>query len=304
MIASEFPQFGASFSLHRCHELGLDPKKLLTAAIEDVGFRRFRLMSYWNIHELSQGTYDFTELDWQMDVCATHDCAVSLSIGKRQPRWPECHIPDWALQLSKQDWQSALMKYLEAVVNRYKNHPALVSWQLENEALLKSFGYCRDGDYSRHRLRNEFDLVTSLDTSRPVIMTLSDSWGLPIRRPKPNMYAMSLYRATINKNGRYTISKRDPGFYRLRAKIIQLLKRRPVFIHELQAEPWLSTAITEAPVAEQLKRFNVNTLEQNVIFARQTGLIPIDLWGLEWWYWLKEKHGNATLWKGACKMLK
>ncbi len=289
-------ELGASFSLHRCSELGLDKKAVLRAALEDLGLRRFRLMSYWNIHEQRQGEYDFEELDWQLDMIAKYSGKVTLAVGKRQPRWPECHIPDWALALPKEAWYEALYAYLEVVINRYKHHPALHSWQLENEALLKSFGYCRDNDYNRTRLRQEAALIKRLDPDHPLIMTLSDSWGLPWRRPRPDQYAMSLYRATANKRKAIKQSIRPALFYRTRAWLIRLIFRRPAFIHELQAEPWTGSGITKASLDEQFLTMNADRLKANVGFAARTGMNPIDLWGLEWWFWLKEVHSQPELW--------
>ena len=297
-------RFGVSFSLHRCSELGLNKKKLLKAALEELGFRRFRLMSYWNIHEQKPGKYDFAELDWQLDTIAEYGGRVTLCLGKRQPRWPECHMPRWAQELPKDEWYDALFRYIQMVVDRYKDHPALHSWQLENEALLKEFGYCVDKDYSHERLRKELDIIKSIDTAHPVVMTLSDSWGLPWRNPKPDMYAMSLYRITINKHGSYAYSRRPALFYRLRAFLIRLLKWRITFIHELQAEPWLKAALPKVPLDEQLRYMNADILEKTVDFARRTGMQPIDLWGLEWWYWLKTQKDHDAVWQQVKTIMK
>ena len=92
-------------------------------------------------------------------------------------RWPECHTPDWAKNLSKHERNNALFKFIETVVNRYKDHPEVVSWQLENKTLNRSIGECKD--YDRKRLRNEYNLVKSLDVPKPIIMTTSNSFGLP-----------------------------------------------------------------------------------------------------------------------------
>lgn len=299
----EPPTFGVSYSLHRCSELGLDKQAVLTAALEELGFRRFRLMSYWNIHEQTPGKFDFGELDWQMDLIAKYGGSVSMAIGKRQPRWPECHIPGWALELPREEWYAALYRFLNEVVTRYEGHPALWSWQLENEALLKSFGDCKDQDYNRDRLQKEFELVERLDTAHPVIMTLSDSWGLPWRKPHPDVYALSLYRTTANKKSQIKQSRRGPWFYKIRASYINLFTRRNVFIHELQAEPWLTQGITAAGLEEQLKTMNADILRANMDFALRTGLRPIDLWGLEWWYWLKEHHQHEEIWLAAKQQL-
>jgi hypothetical protein len=205
-------------------------------------------------------------------------------------------MPKWAEKLPAEEWYKALNNYIKVVVNRYKNHPALVSYQLENEALLKDFGFCPDGDYNRERLKNEFELVKRLDPKHPVIMTLSDSWGIPIRAPKPDAYAMSLYRITQNRKGKYRYSKRPPIFYKIRARAIKTIKRRPVFIHELQAEPWLGGSILDFTVDEQLKHMTRGQIRKNIKFARKIGVEPIDLWGLEWWYWLNTSQDNHAVW--------
>lgn len=296
-------QFGVSFSLHRCSELGIDKKRLLAGALTELGFRSFRLMSYWNIHEQTRGSYIFTELDWQMDMVAAYGGNVTLCIGKKQPRWPECHMPDWAKNLQKDAWYQALFDYIAAVVHRYKDHPALATWQLENEALLKEFGYCVDQDYSRERLQAEYNIVKALDVNHPVIMTLSDSWGFPWQNPFPDMYAMSLYRITVNKKGAASHSKRPAWFYKLRAVCIESLKNRPVFIHELQAEPWLETTLLDVPLDAQLERMNPAIFQQITGYAYQTGVKRADLWGLEWWYWLKQQ-GYSDMWEAARELTK
>lgn len=295
-------RFGVSFSLHRASELGIDKKDCLRSAIDDLGFRRFRLMSYWNIHEQKKGHYNFKELDWQLDMVSSCGGQVSLCLGKRQPRWPECHMPEWAQSMSTEDWREALYTYIEAVVVRYREHPALDSWQLENEALLKDFGYCVDQDYDRKRLDHELRLVRQLDPSHPIIMTLSDSYGLPVRKPRPDKHAMSLYRTTINKRGKYAHSLRPALFYRVRAELISIITGHKPFIHELQAEPWLQTAIVDSLVDHQLELMNPEIFRQIIDYATKTGMDPIDLWGLEWWYWLKRKS-HPEMWHTAKELV-
>jgi hypothetical protein len=91
-------QFGVSFSIKQCRNFELDPKQTLHWLIREAGFRRFRLMSYWNEHEKQPDQYDFTELDWQVKMVAQAGGEITLCLGARQPRWPESHWPDWAWQ--------------------------------------------------------------------------------------------------------------------------------------------------------------------------------------------------------------
>jgi len=291
---------GVSFSLKYAREMGVDPRKCLRSALDELGFTRLRLMSYWDLHEPERGRYDFTDLDWQFALAQKYGARVSLAIGLRQPRWPESHWPPWARQLPDDEWQRALFDYLEAVVNRYKTHPCLESWQLENEALLKSFG--TDGDFDRSRLKYEFALVKSLDPAHDVIMTTSDSWGIPWHGPIPDRVGISLYRRFYDR-GRYRRSRRPPSFYRLRAGLIRLITGRPVFIHELQAEPWGPQATVRLSLEEQRKTMNAAYIRQAFTFARSTRQLPAYLWGLEWWYWLKTTHHQHDEWAAVAESL-
>jgi len=75
-----------------------------------------------------------------------------------------------------------------------------------------------------------------------------------------------------------------------------LIKWRVCFIHELQAEPWGPVATVKMPLGEQHKSMNRERVQDAVRFATATGLAPIDIWGLEWWYWLKEENNKPEIW--------
>lgn len=285
--------FGVSFSAKYCRELSIDPQNCLEAALNDLGVKSLRLMSYWDEHEKSQGVYDFTELDWQMQLAEIHGAQVSLCLGLRQPRWPESHWPEWTRNLDESIWQPALLAFIEAIVLRYKDHPSIISWQLENEAMLKRFG--ERGNFDRKRLKSEFKLVKRLDKLHPVIMSTSDSWGVPFGGPRPDMYGFSVYRYFYDR-GAYRHATRPPLFYAVRAVWIRIFKWRQVFIHELQMEPWGPGATADLPIDEQITAMSLDRIKEAVLFARSTGLLPADTWGLEWWYYLKTKHDIHDIW--------
>jgi hypothetical protein len=287
--------FGVSFSIKQCRNFGIDPHATLAWLINDTGFRRFRLMSYWNEHEKQPGIYDFTELDWQLDAVAAAGGQVTLCLGARQPRWPENHWPDWAWQAEKPARTAALLAYVQTVVERYKNHPALASYQLENEALLHTFGERPEVD--RPRLKRELILVKQCDPEHPVIMSTSTSWGIPIRQPIPDIVGFSYYQVVYN-NGYHQAFHR-PWLHRARRRLIKLFKHRPAFIHELQLEPWGPKAIWEMPIAEQDKSMGPAQIAKNVALARRTDAWPVDLWGGEWWYWRLIKKHDPSIWRAV-----
>lgn len=284
-------RFGVSFSVKQCRNFGIDPKKTLTWLIGAAGFRRFRLMSYWDEHEKTPGNYDFSQLDWQIKKVAEAGGTVTLCLGARQPRWPENHWPQWAWQLPKAKRSAALLAYIEQVIKRYKDQPAIISYQLENEALLAAFGERPEVD--KQRLKQEYNLVKTLDSSRPVVMSTSTSWGIPLRRPIPDIVGFSYYRIIYNKH--YRRSLHSPLLHRLRHKLIALIKRRPVHIHELQLEPWGPQAIWKMSIAEQDKSMSPAHIRKNLRLAQKTKLYPIDLWGGEWWYWRLTRHKDQSI---------
>lgn len=287
------PDFGVSFSVKQCRNFNISSTACLKWLLTIGGFRRFRLMSYWDELEPETGKFMFTELDKQIKLITKHGGVISLCLGARQPRWPENHWPTWAWELPKDQRTAALLNFIEVVVRRYKNQGALVSYQLENEALLKAFG--KRPEVDKQRLKEEYALVKRLDPTRPIIMTTSTSWGIPTRKPIPDIVGFSYYRTVYNAHKqRYTKAFHTPLLHRMRAILIRLLWWRPSFIHELQLEPWGPKNIWEMPWSEQMKSMSLQNIHRNIRLARKTGLQPIDLWGGEWWYWCY-KNGHHEI---------
>lgn len=296
----ENPNYGVSFSVKYANELGVDWKANFTALLDDMEIRNYRLMSYWDMVEAERGKFNFTELDWQMDEAHKRGAKVSLAIGMRQPRWPECHKPKWYSQLSPTEREQALYTFNEAVVNRYKTHPALQSYQLENEAVNSWFGECTPEDIDQVRLTKEFEKVKQLDPNHPVYMSLSDQHGLPLNTPVPDKYGYSVYRIVWNdKTGpfKFYVTYPTPVWYhKLRAVWIETFKQRNIFIHELQIEPWGPAATVDLPLEEQNRSMSERQIKDNVRFARKIGKPDIYTWGGEWWYWRKTTFNDPSIW--------
>lgn len=239
-------------------------------------------MSYWDLHEPQPGRYDFDELDKHINLVTKYNGEISLCVGARQPRWPESHWPKWTHTLTNQARSEALLSFLETVISRYKNRTSIVSYQLENEFLNRSFGL--NGNYDRERVKKELALVHKLDPNKTIIMSTSNTWGAPLRKPRPDLFGFTFYQQQF-ENNEYRHTKTPHWWLNIRAGLIKLITKRPSFIHELQAEPWGPKAIWEMSNEEQAKSMNVDQLEKNILLAKQTNLYPIDLWGGEWWYW-------------------
>lgn len=301
--ADEPLQIGVTFIPSYARYFDLDPQQTMAAIIDELGVTRLRLVTYWKVGEPVKDSYDFSEFDWQMKMAEEKGVKVSLAIGLRQPRWPECHAPTWAEQMPMEQWSVELKDYMKAIIERYQTSPALESYQLENEFFMDVFGICPD--HSRERLIDEYNFVKNLDSEHPVIISRSNNWvGIPINEPQPDQFGISVYKRVWDK----TITKRyfeypmPPWFYGFLAGAGEIVTGKDMIIHELQAEAWLpeSFAINDPnDIAEMEKSMTPDRLQKRIKYATDSGIRTVDLWGAEWWYWQKEKLDRPELWQAA-----
>lgn len=301
-------QLGTTFVASYARSLGLDPEETFTAITDELGVKHLRLVSYWDEIEATHGKYDFSELDWQMDQAAEKGVAVSLALGLRQPRWPECHAPKWIdITKPRETWQPALETFIKTVVNRYKTSPALQSYQLENEYFLQGFGICPDS--SRERLVREYQLVKQLDSKHPIIISRSNNaHGMPLGDPQPDYSALSVYRRTWEHRylKDYITYPFPSWYYSALLGWSQIFTGRDSIIHELQCEPWApgGRTIPEISLTEQNKSFDAARFRDTVAFAKQIGAPQIYLWGSEYWYYRATTLHDASVWDEAKQIFK
>lgn len=293
---------GTSFIPAYAESLGVDPQANMDALINDLGVRHFRLVSYWNQIEDQPGVYDFSVLDWQFKKAEAAGAKVTLSVGLRQPRWPECHGPQWIDDKPVEQWQPHLEAYIGKVVDRYKNSPALDSYQLENEFFLQGFGTCKNWD--RERLVSEYNLVKKHDPNHKVIISRSNNaWGWPVGDPTPDEFGISIYKrvwdSTVTK--RYLEYPFPAWFYGSVAGWQKIVTGRDMIIHELQAESWGPNGkhLSEISVDEANKSFNAERFKHRVEFGKATGMREIYLWGSEYWYYRMVIEKDPSLWNVA-----
>jgi hypothetical protein len=304
---------GTSFIPSYAESLGLDPKETMDALLNDLRIRHFRLVSYWDQAEPTRDQYDFSLLDWQFKKAEGAGAKITLSLGLRQPRWPECHMPDWAKQLpsgnSNGTWQDQLQQYIGDVVDRYKDSPALDSYQLENEYFLQGFGKCvdfvgKEGAFDRDRLIREYDLVKKHDPYHTVIIARSNNaLGMPINKPTPDEFGISIYKRVWDANltKRYLEYPFPAWFYGFIAGWQKWTTGKDMIIHELQAEAWppYGQSMQATSLDEQNKSFNAERFKDRVAFGKATGMREMYLWSGEYWYYRKTKLNDPSLWNVA-----
>lgn len=290
--------YGISFNASYAKELGLDTEEVFNAFIQDLGARRFRLSAHWSLTEPSKDVYDFSDMDRQIDMVEEVDGEVIFGVGRRLPRWPECHVPGWAANLSWEEQKEELRAYITTVVERYKHSPAITYWQVENEPYLEVFAKDHCGELDEAFLEEEIALVRSLDPDRPILVTDSGNLGMWMGAYKHgDAFGTSVYVYFWNPELGQFKTVLPPWYYRAKERVVSLIHgKKETFLIELSAEPWLLEPVTKVPIEVQYSRMDVQKFEEILEYARDTRYEKQYLWGGEWWYWLKE-NGHAEMWE-------
>ena len=289
--------YGMSFNTLYARELGLDWKETYDAILDEMGVRQLRLAAHWPMVEPVANVYNFSELDYQIRRAEEVGASVILAVGRRLPRWPECHVPAWAGELSVAKRQAAQLRYMEQVVERYKDSPAVVMWQVENEPFLEVFAFEHCGELDVPFLDREISRVKALDQTRPVLLT--DSGNLGSWRgaySRGDIFGTSVYVHFWNPELGQFRTVLPAWFYRVKENLMSALYgEKPTLLIELSAEPWLLEPVTEVSLATQFTRMNLEKFEEILAYAADTRFKTQYLWGGEWWYWLRQ-HGHPEMW--------
>ncbi len=280
--------YGMSFNTLYANELGLDWRETYDAILDELQVRHLRLAAHWPMIQPNAGTYNFEELDYQVERAEEVGATVVLAVGRRLPRWPECHVPGWAQELTPSERDEALLDYIETVVRRYQNNPAITVWQVENEPFLEVFAFEHCGVLDTDFLDKEIELVRSLDGTRPILVTDSGNLGTWAGAySRGDMFGTSVYVHFWNPELGQFRTFLPPWFYRVKENFMTLLYgEKPTVLIELSAEPWLIEPIVNVSIETQFTRMNLEKFEDIITYAEGTHFDQQYLWGAEWWYWL------------------
>lgn len=285
----EHVTYGMSFNTLYAEELGLDWQETYDAILSELGVRHLRLAAHWPMVESKRGEYNFSELDYQVQKAHENNATVIMAVGRRLPRWPECHIPDWAADLTWSEQKDELRDYIKTVVERYKDEPAIIYWQVENEPYLEVFAKEHCGVLDKDFFKEEIALVRSLDGTRPILVTDSGNIGTWFGAYKNgDVFGTSMYVFFWNPELGQFKSVLPPWYYRLKEGLMKVIYgTKPTVLIELSAEPWLIAPITDTPLDVQYSRMNLDKFNEILDYAGKTQFDKQYLWGAEWWYWLR-----------------
>ena len=325
-------QVGVSFSPRRAAYLGLDPHQAFTRLLA-MHFRVMRLSTYWD--EVDQSGYD--QLDWMMNEAKRAQQPIVLTVGMKALGWPEFFIPASAVPASglnqgqdvasDSSLRASVLAFVNDTVLRYRDNPALVAWQIENEPFNRA-GPQRlwiDAEF----LRDEMTSVRQLDSRhRPLIVNAfshfnllfdqaSARQGFDLRQwlgfdadsaerdglaamNRGDVLGLDVYTAIgYQFLGQDHMSHADADWPDRLARVRDLAKQqsKQAWITEAQAEPWESSSSTPA----NPKSTSPQAIRSIFANLKDAGFTTVLFWGSEYWLW-QEDHGDSR-WTDTVKTI-
>ena len=108
-----------------------------------------------------------------------------------------------------------------------------------------------------------------------------------------------MYRTIYNDHIGHFTYPLPPSFFRAKRTLTRLIAGdKPMVVIELQGESWQKEMTYEVSVEEQYKSMNPEKFRDTIAYAKKSGFDTFYLWGVEWWYWLKE-NGHPEMWEIA-----
>jgi hypothetical protein len=309
-------QVGISFSPRRAAYLGLDYRSAFTR-LEALHFRVIRLSAYWD--QIDQEGYG--QLDWLMAEAKRAGQPVALTVGMKALGWPEFFIPASAMPAaglkqgedvaSDTSVRDATLSFVVDTVLRYRDNPALVAWQIENEPFNRA-GPQRlwlDAQF----LSDEITTVHQLDGHhRQVIVNVfshfnlvfdqaSARQGFDLRQwlgfqadsaerdglsvlNRGDVLGLDVYTAIgYNFLGQDHMSHADGDWPDRLARVRDLVRQqgKQAWITEAQAEPWESAANSYADP----KSTSPQAIRSIFANLKDAGFSTVLFWGSEYWLW-------------------
>lgn len=281
--------FGVSFSPRYAEELGLDPKLTFSSILDDLKVKHIRLSAYWDEIEPEKDHFDFSSIDYYVDLATARGAKVDLAIGYKLPRWPECRAPEWLALSNLSYLRERQLIQLSETIKHFNTNPTISAFQIENEPLL-SFGICPGVD--RAFFLTEINLARAL-TQKPIIITDSGelrTWIDPMKYS--DIFGTTLYRKVHDKFWGDLYYPIPPWHYRVKAEVVKKLfapQNKKSIVSELQAELWAAVPLASLPLETQLNRFSLEQFKVSINYAKRTGFDEFYLWGAEWWYYLRDR---------------
>ena len=315
-------RIGTTFSKKQCDYLDLDWREMYLRTMKEK-FDIIRLGAYWDEIEPEADKYDFTILDWQIEQAKENNIPVLLTVGMKAPRWPEFFIPDWVMEkvdlhfgqdVAKSGYlRYRTLKFIQAVVEHYKDEKIIQYWQVENEALDRSGA--KYWWINSEFLKEETLVVRELDPlDRPIVInaaTFPNGFLHRLRNlfvsNKPileslaiaDILAINVYPVVGQRFWKlnfyfWTHPKERKSYFK---EILDLAKDhdKKVWITELQSEPWEPGHLVHME-SERPPTGWPQMMAENFEELRDLGFDTILLWGTEYWRFRELAYEDQMWW--------
>jgi beta-galactosidase GanA len=312
---------GFSFRPLQAEALGLDPGDTLATLLERP-VELVRLGAYWNRMEPAPGAFRPQELDRWLDAVERAGARVIVCVGAVKTfGYPEFFAPAHHLPTPLPEGRrvtpgthpallEAAAGFVARVVERYRDRPSVVAWQVEHEAV-DPLGAEHSWRLDEAFVRHEVDAVRQADPTRPIVMNGFLPTSTPVRTVQwwrtrdqgdsvevaqrmADVVGMDVYprHALVGVGGRtvYLDAAGRPRQGGRREKLLAWAAADPgrrLMVAEGQAEPW--EAVTTPPSPSGAAPYScppemvVGTYRDCMAWAGAAPLWAYLFWGAEYW---------------------
>ena len=333
---------GFSYRPRQAEAFGLDRREALSALLAQP-FQLVRLGAYWNEIEPQRGVFRPDALDWQIEAAERAGLRIILAVGAVKTfGYPEFFAP--AHGLTRKLAEGALIEpsaypalsegavaFVTRIIERYRDHPAIVAWQVEHEAV-DPLGMEHSWRLSAGFVEREVAAARASDPSRPVMLNgflptstvvRAQQWwrtrdqgdSLAVAQRLADIVGVDYYPRHALAGSRSWSAYMDgsngaasaAGRQRLFAWARSAPGRR-LMVSEGQAEPW--EAVTTPPSPGGAAMFTcppervIANYSQWMDWSRaaHTPLYAYLFWGAEYWL-LRQRGGDSSYLQAAARVL-
>ncbi|MDQ6772587.1 MAG: beta-galactosidase [Candidatus Dormibacteraeota bacterium] len=313
-------RLGLSYRPLQAEALGLDGSVALAALLAEP-FDVIRLGAYWDRIEPRAGAFETAALDRQVEAAERAGKQIVLCVGAVKAfGYPEFFVPAHQLPESlpegslislttHPDLLAAAVEFVSRVVERYRDCPAIIAWQVEQDAV-DPLGLEHSWRLARDFVAAEVSATQRADGARPVLLngfvatsravrwqqrwrTRGQGDSLAVAPELADVVGLDIYprHALLGRGGLSVYLSGSPS----RRALAGVASRR-VMVTEGQAEPWeavttppdpRSGTMYSCPPERMLENYN-NCLR----WSRRAGLEleAYLFWGAE--YWLRRQRSG------------
>jgi hypothetical protein len=171
---------GISLRPRQIEALGLDAQSTLTTLLA-YPFQLLRLAAYWQQCEPSPGAFCPQELDWQIEAAEQSGKQIILCVGAiKNFGYPEFFVPahqrrdafgegSLIAPTAQPRLQEAASAFITRLIERYRDRPSIVAWQVEHEAV-DPLGMEHSWRLATAFLEAELKAVRAADATRPIVL--------------------------------------------------------------------------------------------------------------------------------------